>query len=327
MSIFPRIALCIAFAVTGSVLCWMLKLKSPNLAIDHPNDRSLHTTPVPRTGGLGLMAGILIAWAMVGQAWLLPLSVCIVFLILLSYFDDMHQLSPGWRFLGHFVAAGVFLRYATPLAPGVGMAILMTLAIVWMTNLYNFMDGSDGLAGGMAFFGFIFYALAAWLATDWALMIVALIVSASAAAFLLFNFHPAKIFMGDAGSIPLGFLAATLGLLGWQRGDWQLYLPILVFSPFIVDATVTLLRRLVQKEKVWQAHRSHYYQRLVQMGYGHKKTALAEYVLMAAVGLSAIWLMKSPLIGQIAGLLVWAGIYACLMLWVDRRWQHSLATS
>jgi UDP-N-acetylmuramyl pentapeptide phosphotransferase/UDP-N-acetylglucosamine-1-phosphate transferase len=95
-------------------------------------------------------------------------------------------------------------------------------------------------------------------------------VAAAAAGFLCFNFHPARIFMGDVGSVPLGFTAGALGLVGWRSGAWPLWFPLLVFAPFILDATVTLLRRALRGEKVWQAHRSHYYQRMVQMGLGHR---------------------------------------------------------
>ena len=161
---------------------------------------------------------------------------------------------------------------------------VLALATMWVTNLYNFMDGSDGLAGGMALFGFGAYALAAWLAGDAVFVVVAASIAAAAAAFLVFNFPPAKVFMGDAGSIPLGFLAAALGILGWRAGHWPLWFPVLVFSPFIIDASVTLARRLLRGERVWRAHRSHYYQRLVQLGWGHRNTALAEYALMAGCG-------------------------------------------
>src|SRR6476659_1011719 len=111
-------------------------------------------------------------------------------------------------------------------------------------------------------------------------------VAAAAAAFLLFNFHPARIFMGDAGAIPLGFLAATLGVTGWINGLWPLWLPVLVFSPFIADASVTLAKRALRGEKIWQAHREHYYQRVVRAGFGHRNMALLGYILMFAAGIS-----------------------------------------
>jgi UDP-N-acetylmuramyl pentapeptide phosphotransferase/UDP-N-acetylglucosamine-1-phosphate transferase len=170
---------------------------------------------------------------------------------------------------------------------GVGWVLLAVVAIVWMTNLYNFMDGMDGLAGGMAIFGFGSLAITAWLAGNGPVAFVTVSIAAAAGAFLWFNFHPARIFLGDAGSTVFGFLAAGLSLIGWQDGIWSLWFPVLVFSPFIVDATVTLLKRAFQGEPFWQPHRTHFYQRLVLSGWGHRKTVLAEYGLMLVCGLLA----------------------------------------
>jgi UDP-N-acetylmuramyl pentapeptide phosphotransferase/UDP-N-acetylglucosamine-1-phosphate transferase len=108
---------------------------------------------------------------------------------------------------------------------------------------------------------------------------------------------------------------------GWQQDYWSLWFPILVFSPFVADATITLLKRARRGEKLSQAHRNHYYQRLVQMGYGHRNTALAEYALMLLVGASALWGIGLGIYSQIYLLAWWCTIYLCLMIWVDRRWR------
>jgi UDP-N-acetylmuramyl pentapeptide phosphotransferase/UDP-N-acetylglucosamine-1-phosphate transferase len=144
-------------------------------------------------------------------------------------------------------------------------------------------------------------------------------IGGAALGFLYFNSHPAKVFMGDAGSIPLGFLAAAMGLWGWRLGHWPLWFPALVFSPFIADATVTLCKRALRREKVWQAHREHYYQRLVQIGWGHRNVAMFSYVLMFAAGISALWGMRQGWPWSL--FLVWGGIYAALMLFLDWRWK------
>lgn len=287
---------------------------------DIPNERSLHETPIPRIGGVGLMAGVLAGWAWVWQPWLLPIAAGVLFLMLVSFLDDLRGLSAGWRFLMHFIVASVFVWVAILPDSGWLMAGVLAVAMVWMINLYNFMDGSDGLAGGMALFGFGGYALAAWLSGDAGLAMSSLAIAAAALAFLCFNFNPARIFMGDAGSIPLGFLSAALGLVGWQRGVWPMWFPVLVFSPFIVDASVTLVKRLLRGEKGWQAHKSHYYQRLVEMGWGHRKTAIAEYVLMLAVGASAILLLNKSMSVIVSALVLWILLYVWLMRMIDKRW-------
>lgn len=189
----------------------------------------------------------------------------------------------------------------------------MVLAIVWMTNLYNFMDGADGLAGGMSVVGFGTYAAAVAMQVnaDSPLGLLVAALTGASAGFLMFNFPPAKVFLGDAGAIPLGFLAIALGIHGNMLGLWPWWFVVLVFSPFIVDASVTLLRRTLQGNKPWIAHRDHYYQRLVLSGWSHRKTALVYYALMLAAAASALLAAHCP--SPDAILLAWAIIYMLLV--------------
>ncbi len=126
--------------------------------------------------------------------------------------------------------------------------------------------------------------------------------------------------MGDAGSIPLGYLAAAMGLWGWQQGCWSASFPLLVFSPFIVDASVTLAKRTMRGARIAEAHREHYYQRAIQMGWSHRNVALVEYALMLGSGVSALLVLDSSLPWQ--ALLAWAGIYAALMVSLDIAWKR-----
>ena len=186
----------------------------------------------------------------------------------------MRELHPIVRLILHGLgAAGVALGIGATITvinfPGIGHVSLGWLAVpitisflVWITNLYNFMDGMDGFAGGMTVLGFAFLG---YVSRDGNSMIpvVAVLTVGAAGGFLIHNQPPAKIFMGDPGSIMLGFLAGSLAVIGIQQGLFDLWVPVLIFSPFIVDATVTLFRRLFRGKKIWQAHREHYYQRLV----------------------------------------------------------------
>jgi UDP-N-acetylmuramyl pentapeptide phosphotransferase/UDP-N-acetylglucosamine-1-phosphate transferase len=198
-------------------------------------------------------------------------------------------------------------------------ALVIALAIVWMTNLYNFMDGADGLAGGMSLIGFGTFAAALALlpnsAQPFGLLVTS--IAGAAAGFLLFNFPPAKVFMGDAGAIPLGFLAATLGIQGNMLGLWPWWFAVLVFSPFIVDATFTLLRRTAQGNKPWIAHRDHYYQRLILAGWSHRKTALAYYAFMAFASASALGAIRN--VDADAILLPWVITYVLVLLLLEWR--------
>lgn len=308
----------LAFFITFISLKLLISTKLSLIALDKPNDRSLHSKLTPRTGGIAVMAGILIAWLSLSAAWywlLLPFS-----LMAISFMDDIWHLSAKSRLVVQILVCTLFALVVLD-NMSVGLTIASVFLMTWMTNLYNFMDGSDGLAGGMGLFGFGTYTVAAYLVGDMQLAQMCICVSVACFAFLLFNFHPAKIFMGDSGSIPLGFLAGAFGLFGWQQEVWPAWFPFLVFSPFIVDATATLIKRLLKKEKIWEAHKSHYYQRLIQIGWGHRKTALVEYMLMFCAALSAILFMALAKYVVILGLLLWVLIYALLMRVINKRWQ------
>lgn len=304
------------------------------VVMDHPNERSLHTSPVPRTGGIGIVLGIVLGEAL---AWWLAgglvagraIAGCVLLVFAVSLLDDIRGLAPLPRLLVQLLAAALLTAWgvapaalalpgATVTLPPVVSVLFGVLLLVWMTNLYNFMDGMDGLAGGMGAIGFATLAVLALLGGDARLALTGAIVSAACGGFLLFNFPPARIFMGDAGSSVLGFLAAGLGLAADRGGSIPLWATLLVFSPFIVDATLTLLRRAAAREPVWKAHRSHLYQRLARLGWGHRRTTLTAYVLMAGCAASAVALQFTSAPVQAGGLCGWAVIYAILVLCVNR---------
>lgn len=297
--------------------------------LDHPNERSLHERPTPRTGGVAIV--IAIATGLVALAVFLPSSrepvivgLGAVPIAAVAFADDRWGLAVRWRFLVHSVVAIALafgsLRLGVVHLPGLAVSLPAWLAvgaaavlIVWMTNLYNFMDGMDGFAGGMAVIGFGTFALLGLMQgrTDFAAL--NLFIASSALGFLYFNFPPARIFMGDTGSTTLGFLAATMMLWAGRDGIFPLWIGLMVFSPFVVDATVTLIRRFLRRERIWQAHRTHYYQRLVQLGWGHRKTVLWEYVLMAACSGTAILALDLGPPAQWAVIVGGALIYVALM--------------
>ena len=315
------IILIISFIVSFLVLIGLLKTNLANIALDAPNHRSLHTTLTPRTGGLAIMLGVLIAFVLLGGLW--TWVGIVAGFMLVSLMDDVRGLQVRWRLVIQLLLCVDFVWFFMPQQPW-WVILFAVLALVWMTNLYNFMDGSDGLAGGMAVFGFGACALASYMVGNAQVTLMCGAIATSSLAFLLFNFHPAKIFMGDAGSIPLGFLAGAIGLYGWQHTLWPMWFPVLVFSPFILDATITLLKRALRREKLWQAHREHYYQRLIQLGWGHKKTAIAEYALMFSIAICALVMLKLSYLWVILLLLFWLFVYFYIMLKIDKLWEQRL---
>jgi UDP-N-acetylmuramyl pentapeptide phosphotransferase/UDP-N-acetylglucosamine-1-phosphate transferase len=310
-------AIIVTFFVTA-LLAWLLtRVRGRWRVLDIPNERSLHTQPTPRTGGLAMLAGagmgMFTAWqqgyAIAGTAT----TIAILTLALVALVDDRHNLGAGVRLLVQVTVVAVLLYfYRLPDMPVMLLPVAL-LFLVWMINLYNFMDGMDGFAAGMAGIGFGTYALLAWQTGHLDLALGCAVIAAAAVGFLLLNFPPARLFMGDSGSTVLGLLAGIVILQAHVEGILPLWLGVLVFSPFIVDASITLTARVLRGERFWMPHKTHYYQRVVQLGWGHRRTTLAEYGLMMACSGTAITAASMTIHAQSFILAAWSVIYAVLM--------------
>jgi UDP-N-acetylmuramyl pentapeptide phosphotransferase/UDP-N-acetylglucosamine-1-phosphate transferase len=281
----------IAFAATGWITGWLKR----RALLDHPNERSSHAVPTPRGGGIGILAALLPAWALTiglypGE---LQNSVWLVFagiagLAGLSFLDDLRSLGAGVRLLGQLVAVSAALALlpadrlvAQGLLPLPLDRALTGLAWLWFVNLFNFMDGIDGISGVEATSIGVGGATLAIMTGMLYLAPPGLAIAAGSIGFLAWNWHPAKVFMGDVGSVPIGFALGWL-LIGLAiAGRWEAALILPAY--YWADATLTLLRRAANGEKIWRAHRSHFYQRAVQQGASHDW--VARQVLVANVGL------------------------------------------
>ena len=297
--------------------------------LDRPNERSLHEAPVPRGGGIAVIAAIAFAWlglVLTGRAGPSLLVVLLGALLLarVSWRDDVAGLSPALRLAVQAVAVAAALGTAALIGFG---ALSLTqgwlpqwldtavtaLLWLWFINLFNFMDGIDGLAGSEA--ATIALGLAAFAATgvgeEPLLVLLAAPVAAAAIGFLLWNWPPARIFLGDVGSVPLGYLLGFLLLsLAWS-GYWRIALILPLY--FLADATITLGRRLARGERVWQPHRRHFYQRAVQRGLSHREVTL-RIVAANLVLIGCGWAAENgwPTAGLAAALLVVAALLASL---------------
>jgi len=318
----------LAAAGSGITLAVLTRC-APWLPLDRPGPRSLHARPVSRVGGIAIWTGFLPVALLAPPAlpgtplvWLLAWGLVAA----ISLVDDFRGVHPIYRLAGHLAAAvaiAVEIVGAGSALPAVATHVtvgVIALGVVWAANLYNFMDGSDGLAAAMGAGGFAAYGLAAWQAGAPATAYFAL--AAAMVPFFALNVPPARMFMGDIGAVPLGFLAATFGIGGWRAGIWPSWFPVLVFLPFIADATVTLGLRLVRHERVWEAHKMHYYQRLHQLGAGHRGTLLVFGALIAGtVGSALATLALDPESGWIV-IAAWGGALAALFCGIEYYWQH-----
>ncbi|WP_040262155.1 MraY family glycosyltransferase [Pseudomonas massiliensis] len=298
--------------------------------MDVPNSRSSHTVPTPRGGGvgivgalvLGLPAAVYLGLLTAADASLLALPGLGV--AVLGFADDHGHIAARWRLLGHFIAAaaGLALLDKWPVVPlyqhvclaGLWVSIPLVFGLVWLLNLYNFMDGIDGIAGVQAVTVCLSLAWLGYLYATPADVALALMLVAAAAGFLCWNLPPAKIFMGDAGS---GFLGLVIGLLWLKIASHapQVFWPGLVLmGVFVVDATWTLVVRLRRGEKLYQAHRSHGYQHAAQR-WGHGRVTATVAVLNLG------WLLPMGWVIADGGLPIAVGVPIALspILWLAWR--------
>lgn len=285
--------------------------------IDIPNARSSHAVPTPRGGGVSIVVSFLLAMMLATQtglvSWLLAgaLLGAGTGIALLGFLDDHGHISARWRLLGHFIAAIWALFCIGGLPPLIFFGFSLNLGLighvlgvfylVWLLNLYNFMDGIDGIASVEAICVCLGGALLYWVTgkNDPAALLP-LILACAVMGFLYWNFPQARIFMGDAGS---GFLGITLGILSLQAAGIapQLFWSwLILLGVFITDATYTLLHRLLRKEKVYEAHRSHAYQ------YASRRTGKHAPVTLTVALINLFWLLPIALwtgSGHLDGLL------------------------
>jgi len=264
-------ALGISFLLTGVVR----RLALAHGALDLPNARSSHTAPTPRGGGAATVLTATAAFAVLALLGTLSIDVLValagggVAVAIVGFLDDRRGLSAKVRLAVHFAAALWALAWLGGL-PDLQLGdllihfgwtgyVLGALGIVWTLNLFNFMDGIDGIAASEA----IFIAVAgAILGGASEVSAAALVFAASCGGFLMWNWPPARIFMGDVGSGYLGYVIAVLALVAARESPVALLIWLILGGVFFVDATVTLLRRLIRREAVYEAHRSHAYQNL-----------------------------------------------------------------
>lgn len=294
--------------------------------MDIPNERSSHTVPTPRGGGVAIVVSFLLAlMALCGLGLLSPTTLYSLLgsgllVAFIGFADDHGHIAAKWRLLGHFLAAiwALFWLGGSPFVTlfdttvdlGWFGDILFVLYLVWMLNLYNFMDGIDGLASAEAISVCLGMFLVYWFGVSLELAWGPLALVAAVAGFLWWNYPPAKIFMGDAGSGFLGVILGAMSIEAASESPELLWSWLIMLGVFVVDATWTLIRRLLRGEKVYEAHCSHGYQYASRKHRSHKK------VVLATIAINLTWLMPLSVAvanGWIPGLLGVIVAYAPLL--------------
>lgn len=269
--------------------------------IDIPNARSSHTLPTPRGGGVAIVVSFLLSLPMLAWAGFLDSTAMTalfgagLLVAVIGFMDDHGHIAARWRLLGHFCAAIWALAWLGGLPPlqmlGMNLSlgwighVLAAFYLVWMLNLYNFMDGIDGIASVEAITTCLGACLLYWLADSYSLIWAPLLLAGAVVGFMFWNFPPARIFMGDAGSGFLGIVLGGLSLVAAWHSPALFWGWLILLGVFVVDATFTLVRRLLRGEKVYEAHRSHGYQ-FASRRYGQHKL-----VTMAVLAINLLWLL------------------------------------
>lgn len=279
---------------SSTVLVWIYLRVSPTIgAIDVPNDRSSHSTPIPRGGGLAIVLASLIAYALLSYAGILNFRtiwfISALIIALVGFIDDLHSIPLLPRLIVQFIVAGsvvyfygsvtgIYVPYwGQTLTFGSLAPIISIFFIVGMINAFNFMDGIDGIAATQGIVIGISWAAVGYLAESRSILIIGLIFSASCLGFIVFNWQPARVFMGDTGSTYLGFVFGSLPIIFLGESSIQgpdlLLLTILFAWLFVYDTVVTRLSQIIRGRKFWLPHREHQYQRLVIKGVGHSQVS------------------------------------------------------
>lgn len=297
--------------------------------IDVPGARSSHSVPTPRGGGLGIVAALVLCLPLV--LWLAPLPATflwgwgggMVLVAAVGWFDDHRPLSPLLRGLAHALAAVWLVAWLGGMSEldlglvqielGFFGSVLAVLGCVWVVNLYNFMDGTDALAGSQGAAAAMGGALLLAAGGAQGLAGLAVALGGACLGFLVWNWPPARVFMGDVGSYAIGFSFVALALAGVQQGAVPVLAWVMLLGVFVFDATFTLFRRLLQGERWYEAHRSHAYQRLVQAGWSHRGVALGALCLTLGLCLpvSALAVARPQLLLPLLGL----QMAAAFLLW------------
>jgi len=314
--------LAIAFAASLALTGWIRGLAMTSGLMDVPNERSSHVAPVPRGGGLAFVA---VSLAAVAAGFLLgvvprPLASALIVggsvIAFIGWLDDRMNVAPATRFVVQIGAAwwAIHTLNGSPIGASVGFVATL-LGVVWMVNLFNFMDGLDGIAATQAASACVFAAIALGFTADIAIAYCCSVIAAAVGGFLWWNRPPAKIFMGDVGSGTLGFLLATLALASHRAATvgsigWGFLL-----APFIVDATCTLCVRTLRGERPWKPHRDHVYQRAARRWGSHLSVTVGYVVVEAVLGSALLfWHGRVPVAGLVAAYAGLLALYVVLRL-------------
>lgn len=327
--------------LTGSLIAFLISLLLTPLvkklafrvgAVDRPDARKVHSRVMPRMGGLAIFLAFTITILLIEPMTksIIGLLVGGALILLLGIADDIIGVSPRMKLLGQILAAGVLVGFGVkinfltnpfgaqmfylPVAVGIPLTVFW---IVGVTNAVNLVDGLDGLAGGLAAIASLTLAVIGWANDQMMIVVPAVILSASIIGFLKYNFHPAKIFMGDSGSLFLGYVLAGLSVIGLTKGAAviSVFVPILILGIPIFDTLYAIVRRFINNQPIFEADKGHLHHRLLTIGLSHRQTVVAIYGIASVLGACAIVL---TFLTTVQAFVAFLGISVLVLLGANR---------
>lgn len=283
-------------------------------AVDAPNYRKVHSRIMPRLGGLAIFLSFLIGLLILrpDSQYIVAIVIGATLIIITGVLDDMYEISAKAKMLGQLAAAGIIVFYGgiqiefitLPFGGELEFGFLsIPVTILWIigiTNAINLIDGLDGLAAGVSTIALITLSVMAFIMSNFFVLAVAALLACSTIGFLFYNFHPAKIFMGDTGALFLGFMIAVLSLLGFKNITMVSFIiPVIMLGVPISDTFFAIVRRVRNKQKWSDPDKSHLHHRLIDIGFSHRQTVLIIYGIAAMFGLFAIIFSMAKIWGAI----------------------------
>lgn len=304
------IALATSFLITPLIIKLAFKIG----AVDYPGERRVHSKAMPRIGGLSIILAFTVSFLIIAQfveiSYLLLIAALIIGLV--GFLDDLYQLSPKLKLFGQSIAvvvvifSGVTVNvlsipfsdqiYIVPTWLSISITFLW---IIGITNAVNLIDGLDGLAGGVSVIAGATILFLAVLMGNYTVILLSIALIGSTLGFLYYNFHPAKIFMGDSGALFLGFILAIISLMGFKQATTvSLIIPFIILGVPITDTLIAIVRRLLNKTSVTAADKNHLHHKLLEFGYSHRQTVLFIYGIALLFGFTAISFSQATLLGS-----------------------------
>ena len=303
------ITMLISLMITPIVIAISKKLN----IVDKPNFRKVHTQPVSVLGGtvilFSFLIGIWISHPMEREIKSLIIGAFIMYVV--GLIDDICDLKPLLKLLGQVIAASVIVFYGItidfisfPMGPTIHFGFLsIPITIIWIvaiTNAINLIDGLDGLASGVSIIALLTIAFIAILQGNIFITMICSVLIGSLLGFLFFNFHPAKIFLGDSGALMIGFIIGFVSLLGFKNITFiSLFFPIIILAVPFIDTLFAMIRRVKKGQHIMQADKSHLHHKLLALGYSHRQTVLLIYSIAILFSLSSIILYLSQPLGVV----------------------------